>query len=80
MISEETKRYLRNEEWDMGNGQCWECYGLSLEFSQEFFSPRRPEECGHHKDCAFARLLLELGMDVLYKVEIDGKWINRIKP
>ena len=58
MISEETKRYLRKKECSMGNGQCWDCYGLG---------PDWQGDPGHHKDCDFARLLLELGMDVLYK-------------
>ena len=58
MISEETKRYLRRKEWSMGNGQCGECCGLE---------PDRLENPGHHKDCAFARLLLELDMVPLYK-------------
>lgn len=56
MISKKTERYLRKKEWYMG--QCQECYGLGPDWA---------ENCGHHKDCAFARLLLELGMDVLYK-------------
>lgn len=71
MISEETKRYLQKKEWSMGHGQCPECCGLSLEWSQELFIPRRPEECGHRKDCDFARLLQELGMDVLFRRKHD---------
>ena len=58
MISEKTKQYLQKKEWSMGHGQCGECYGLG---------PDRLENPGHRKDCDFARLLLELDMDVLYK-------------
>jgi hypothetical protein len=61
MISEETKRYLKKKEWSMGHGQCDECCGLGPDWPNWKGNP------GHHKDCGFARLLLELGMDVLYK-------------
>ena len=66
-ISKETEKYLRKKEWSMGNGQCDECEGLGPDM---YTLSRRvtadPSSFGHEKDCKFAKMMVELGLDVQY--------------
>ena len=66
MISEATKLYLTKKEWSMGNGQCYECCGLGPNFAKGMMNEPLPEETGHKRNCKFAKMLGELGFDVLY--------------
>ena len=60
-ISKETEKYLRKKEWSMGNGQCDECEGLGPDMLGW-----DPSTFGHEKDCKFAKMMVELGLDVQY--------------
>ena len=50
----------------MGNGQCGECCGLAPDFGKGFANEPLPEETGHKRNCKFAKMLVELGFQVLY--------------
>jgi hypothetical protein len=71
-ISEETERYLRRKQWSMGNGQCEECCGLRPDKEWHYWNPVTKEvryeydQMGHDKKCRFAKLMKELGIDVVY--------------
>lgn len=62
-----TIRFLRKDEWTMGNGQCHECCGQK---------PRAKwwtDKVGHRKDCMLAMALEELGQKVTWEHENHSK-------
>jgi len=70
-VSEQTKKYLREEEWSINDAQCGECFGLSPKHGWEKYKilGRRvygDDQIGHEKDCKFAKLLEELKFEVHY--------------
>lgn len=59
------KRYLRKEEWKIGNGQCPRCNGRQ----SNVFAHLKKEEEGHDIKCSFAKILKDIGLRVVYKKE-----------
>ena len=62
-----TIKYLRKNEWSMGNGQCPICCGPK---------PRRgwwTDKVGHKKDCKLAECLNELGENVIWERKNHSK-------
>jgi hypothetical protein len=54
-------KYLRADEWTMGNGQCHDCYGLK---------PRAgwwTDTVGHRHDCKKAKSIEALGGKVVWE-------------
>jgi hypothetical protein len=62
-----TIKFLREKEWDMGNGQCDECCGNQPgEWAPHPCVPTPAHE-GHEVGCGLAKALEELGEKVIYK-------------
>lgn len=60
-------KYLRKDEWTMGNGQCHDCCGSA---------PRRgwwTKTVGHKKYCRLAKAIESLGGKVVWEKENKSK-------
>ena len=54
-------KFLRTEEWEMGNGQCPECYGCRP------YKGWTTETVGHRPVCQLAKSIVALGGDVVWE-------------
>ena len=61
---ESAEKYLRKQEWSMGNGQCPECCGCSPKIRWG-----RDVNLGHKSGCALNAALQEIA--VLVEAEYD---------
>jgi hypothetical protein len=59
-----TTEFLLKVQWNMGNGQCPECYGCEPGFHGP--SSMMYKEEGHFQDCLLAAALLEQDQEVIY--------------
>ena len=62
--------YLQAREWSMGNGQCPDCCGLSLDWLRHFtYLPDR--RAGHKLDCKLAGALREAGVEPMLEGDVE---------
>ncbi len=64
-------KYLIDNEWTMGNGQCGCCEGVPEAW---FGHPLHlsPETIGHEANCGAALALVDLGENVLFKGDFES--------
>lgn len=58
--------YLQSLEYNMGNGQCPECSGVSSSWHGHPCH-RTPESIGHTTDCRLAGVIVSAGGKVIFK-------------
>lgn len=69
MNLETTIKFLRKDEWSMGNGQCHECCGNEPGKWYPHPCVPSPQHEGHAPNCDLAKALLELGQDVIFRTK-----------
>ncbi len=76
-------RFLRRDEWTMGNGQCPECCGLAPD--GRWKNHPCNHGVGHEMDCALAASIFDLGARPIYlhsdhverPVDTGPSWLDR---